>query len=59
MFERFLPEQKDKFKDFYDIIKHRKCENILEIVDKFIDIIEKNNPKNYEILKEENKNFYS
>ena len=27
--------------------------------DKFIDIIEKNDPKNYEVLKDENKNFYS
>ena len=27
--------------------------------DKFNDIVEKNNPKQFEILKEENKNFYS
>ena len=74
MFEKFLPDQKDKFKEFYDTIKHkefttaalqeflfynRKCENILEIVDKFTEIIEKNDPKNFEVLKEENKNFYS
>ena len=38
---------------------NRDCEDILIIIDKFIDIIEKNDPKNYEILKEENKNFYS
>ena len=74
MFTKFLPDQKDKFKEFYDLIRHREyttamlqeflfynreCENILEIMDKFIDIIEKNDPKNYEVLKEENKNFYS
>jgi hypothetical protein len=74
MFERFLPEQKERFKDFYDTIKHkeyttaslqeflfynRKCENILEIVDKFTEIIEKNDPKNFEVIKDENKNFYS
>ena len=38
---------------------NRECENILEIMDKFIDIIEKNDPKNYEVIKDENKNFYS
>jgi len=74
MFEKFLPDQKDKFKEFYNTIKHkefttaalqeflfynRKCKNILEIVDKFTEIVEKNDPKNFEVLKEENKNFYS
>ena len=38
---------------------NRECENILEIMGKFLDIIEKNDPKNYEVLKDENKNFYS
>ena len=67
MFEKFLPGQRDKFNDFYDSIKHReyttaslqeflfynrKCENILEIVDKFTEIIEKNDPKNFEVVKE-------
>ena len=74
MFTTFLPDQEDKFKEFYKAIRHkefttaalqeflfynRDCEDILIIIDKFIDIIEKNDPKNYEILKEENKNFYS
>ena len=74
MFTKFLPDQKDKFKEFYDLIRHREyttamlqeflfynreCENILEIMGKFLDIIEKNDPKNYEVLKDENKNFYS
>ena len=31
----------------------------LELIDEFSEIIEKNDPKNFEILKEENKNFYS
>ena len=74
MFNVFLPDQKDKFNDFYNEIRHkeyttamlqeflfynRKCENILELLDKFNDIVEKNDPKRFEILKEENKNFYS
>ena len=74
MFEKFLPDQKDKFTEFYDTIKHkefttaalqeflfynRKCENILKIIDKFIEIVEKNDPKNFEVIKDENKNFYS
>ena len=74
MFQKFLPDQCDRFKDFYSLIQHkqyttavlqeflfynRKCENILELLDKFNEIYEKNEPKNFEILKEENKNFYS
>ena len=74
MFTKFLPDQKDKFQDFYDLIRHkeyttamlqeflfynRECENILDLMDKFVEIIEKNDPKNYEVLKDENKNFYS
>ena len=38
---------------------NRKCENILELLEKFNDIVEKNDPKRFEILKDENKNFYS
>ena len=74
MFTKFLPEQVDKFKEFYDLIRHREfttaslqeflfynrdCENILEIMDQFTEILEKNDPKNFEIVKDENKNFYS
>jgi len=74
MFETFLPEQKDNFKDFYKEVSHKKfttamlqeflfynreCENILELLDEFIHIIDKNDPKNFEVIKEENKNFYS
>ena len=74
MFQTFLPDQEDKFKDFYKEIKHkeyttamlqeflfynRDCENILDIIDKFNEIIDKNDPKNFEVVKEENKNFYS
>jgi chaperone BCS1 len=74
MFTTFLPNQKDKFKDFYDQIKHkeyttamlqeflfynRECDNILDLMEKFIVIVDRNDPKNFEILKNENKNFYS
>jgi hypothetical protein len=74
MFETFLPEQESKFKSFYKEIKHkeyttamlqeflfynRECEDIMAIIDKFIDIVEKNDPKNFEIIKDEQKNFYS
>jgi chaperone BCS1 len=74
MFTRFLPEQIDNFKNFYKEVYHKKfttamlqeflfynreCENILELLDDFIEIIDKNDPKNFEVVKEENKNFYS
>lgn len=74
MFETFLPEQADKFKDFYKEISHKKFttamlqeflfynrenDNILELLDDFIKIIDKNDPKNFEVIKEENKNFYT
>jgi|TARA_Y100000389_G_scaffold75672_1_gene72328 hypothetical protein len=74
MFVTFLPEQKEKFKEFYKEISHKKfttamlqeflfynreAENILDLLDEFIGIIEKNDPKNFEVIKEENKNFYS
>lgn len=60
MFDTFLPEQKDKFDDFYNSIKNkkyttamlqellffnRKCENILEKLDLLDDIIIKNDSK--------------
>jgi len=74
MFDTFLPDQPDRFDEFYNLIKHkeyttamlqeflfynRECENIMELIEKFHKIIEKNDPKNFEIIKEENKNFYS
>ena len=74
MFHTFLPNQSKRFNEFYNEIRHREfttamlqeflfynrdCENIIKIIDKFIEIVEKNDPKNFEILKEENKNFYS
>ena len=74
MFNTFLPNQIDKLNNFYKEIRHkeyttamlqeflfynRECEDILEIIDKFIEIIEKNDPKNFEVVKEENKNFYT
>ena len=74
MFNTFLPEQASKFKEFYKDISHKKFttamlqeflfynrdhDNIIELMDEFIEIIEKNDPKNFEVVKEENKNFYS
>ena len=74
MFETFLPEQSEKFKEFYKEVSHKKFttamlqefffynrdkENILELLDDFIKIVDKNDPKNFEVVKEENKNFYS
>ena len=74
IFEKILPNQKDSFNEFYKSINHkeftiamlqeflfynRDCENILDIKDKFITIVERNDPKNFEIVKDENKNFYS
>ena len=74
MFEKIIPTQKNRFDEFYSVIQHkeyttaalqeflfynRKCENILDLMDKFNDIVDKNDPKHFEILKEENKNFYS
>ena len=38
---------------------NRECDSIMDHIEQFIEIVEKNNPKNFEILKEENKNFYS
>ena len=74
MFDIFLPKQKDKFESFYKEIRHkeyttamlqellfynRKCDDIMKSLDQFFEIVEKNDPKNYEILKDANKNFYS
>jgi len=74
MFTKFLPTQVENFAAFYDLIRHkefttaclqeflfynRDCENILDIMDIFTEILEKNDPKNFEIVKDENKNFYS
>ena len=74
MFNTFIPNQTDKFKEFYREISHKKFttamlqeflfynrenDNILELLDDFIKIIDKNDPKNFEVVKEENKNFYT
>ena len=74
MFTAFLPDQVSKFKEFYDEIKYRDyttamlqeflfynrdCDDIMSIIDKFTDIFENNDPKKFEKIKEEQKNFYS
>ena len=38
---------------------NHNCDNIMEYLEQFFEIVENNNPKNFEILKDENKNFYS
>lgn len=74
MFDTFLPDQKERFKEFYKGVSHKKyttamlqefffynreCENIMDLLDEFIEIVDKNDPKNFEVVKEENKNFYT
>ena len=74
MFEIFLPEQKERFNEFYKAVSHKKfttamlqefffynreCGNIIELLEEFIEIVEKNDPKNFEVVKDENKNFYT
>lgn len=74
IFNKILPNQLDNFDKFYEHIGHREytiamlqeflfynrsCEDILLKVTDFTGIIEKNDPKNFELVKEENKNFYS
>lgn len=70
MFNTFLPEQKDKFTEFYDNIKNKKyttamlqellffnrnCNNILDKLQLFDDIIIKNDSKKVQKDKKENK----
>ena len=74
MVETFLPGQMDKFEEFYSQIRHkeyttaslqellfynRDTDNLLNLVDEFNEIINKNDPKKFEIIKEENNNLYS
>jgi SpoVK/Ycf46/Vps4 family AAA+-type ATPase len=74
MFSTFLPLQVDSFEEFYNTIGHRDfttamlqeflfynrdCKDILSLRDEFTSIVEKNDPKNFEIVKGETKNFYS
>jgi hypothetical protein len=74
IFEMVLPDQKDNFNQFYKSIKskkyttamlqeflffNRKCENIMDKISEFSDIVKKNNPKNYEKLNKEENNIYT
>ena len=74
MFQVFFPDEKQRFDEFYKKIKHKKyttanlqeflfynrdCDNIVDKISSFEDILTKNDPKNFEEIKEENKNFYS
>ena len=73
IFEMVLPEQKDNFDKFYKCIGskkyttamlqeflffNRKCDNILDKIDEFYEIIKKNNSESYE-KKEKSQNLYS
>ena len=73
MFDVFLPEQKDKFPEFYKSIKHkeyttamlqeflfynRKEKNIMDIKDKFNTIVEQNSSAHFEVVKDGNQNCY-
>lgn len=72
MYETFFPENKN-FASLYKSIKHlkyttamlqefffynRTSKNILDEISEFQEIVVKNDPKNFEVLKEGTKNFY-
>jgi len=74
MFETFISDDSEKFIKFYNLIKHKKYttaelqeflfynrekDNIIDIIEDFYSIIDKNDPKKFEIIKEEMDNFYS
>ena len=73
MYKRLLPEQIENFDKFYKSIRHkkyttamlqeflfynRKCKNILEHIDDFQTIIDRNDPKNLEKDSKDKKNHY-
>jgi chaperone BCS1 len=73
MFQRFFPSQMDTFHEFYRAIRHkdyttamlqefffynRESDAILCLLEEFHQIINNNDPKTFEILKDENKNCY-
>ena len=72
IFNTFLPKQTDNFNKFYKKIRHmefttamlqeflfynRKCDNIIEHIDNFVEIVEKNKPSELSTDKKE-KNLY-
>ena len=73
IFEMVLPKQKEGFNQFYEKIQskefttamlqeflffNRKCDTILDKIDTFFDIIEKNKPENFEKDQKETQNIY-
>jgi hypothetical protein len=73
MFQRFFPNQMDSFREFYRAIQHkdyttamlqefffynRESESIVGLLEVFHQIIDHNDPKTFEVLKDENKNCY-
>ena len=74
MYDTFFPEQKERFNEFYNKIKHkeyttavlqeflfynRDCDDIIKEIGFFDNVLQNNDPKNFEEIKGENKNFYS
>ena len=72
IFNNVLPTQKDKFNQFYNLIRskeyttamlqeflffNRKCDDILSKIDEFYEIIQKNKPENFE-TKEKSESIY-
>ena len=68
-----LPDQKDNFDKFYKLIQskkyttamlqeflffNRKHKDILDKMDEFYEIIEKNDPKNFDQKEKEKENIY-
>jgi hypothetical protein len=73
MFLRFFPDQSDDVAEFYRKISHkqyptsslqefffynRKSPKILSLLPEFLEILQKNDPKSFELVKEECKNSY-
>ena len=73
IYDTFLPKQSDNFHKFYQSINHkefstamlqeflffnRKCENVLDHIDKFMDIVDKNKPSELSTDTKESQHLY-
>jgi SpoVK/Ycf46/Vps4 family AAA+-type ATPase len=73
IFEMLVPDQNGNFKKFYKLIQskqyttamlqeflffNRKNDNIIDKIDEFYDIIDKNDPKKYQKIEKEKNNIY-
>ena len=74
MFQNFISDDQEQFDTFYNLIQYKKyttaelqeflfynrdTKNIIDLIEDFYSIIDHNDPKKYEIIKEEMDNFYS